>query len=155
MTSDFHDFSRISIGGFAALGNGRFPPGSADDDPLRTLARQGTICVMNADPSRLWTRGRVLGAVASSLLLVCFILPPTWELANRPCDLSPRCPAPIETGVVPILALLALYCLLVGYFISRIIDGGPQDRRTVTVAFLVALSLFGGVLWTMLQAAFW
>jgi hypothetical protein len=110
---------------------------------------------MNADPSRLWTRGRVLGAVASTLLLVCFILPPTWELATGPCDLSPRCPAPIETGVVPVLALLGLYCLLVGYFISRIIDHSPQDRRSVTVAFLVAVSVFGGFLWAMLNAAFW
>jgi len=110
---------------------------------------------MNGNLSRLWTRGRVLGAVGSALLLAYFIVPPVWDLANRPCDLSPTCPAPIETGVVPVLGIFSLYCLLVGFFISRIVDAGPQDRRTVTVVFLLALGLFGGFLWLMVHAAFW
>jgi len=109
---------------------------------------------MKGHPSRLWTRGRALGAVASALLLIYFIVPPMWDLANRSCDLSPTCPAPIERGVVPVLAIFSLYCLLVGFFIGRIVDQGPQDRRSVAVAFLLALSLFGGFLWLMVRAAF-
>jgi hypothetical protein len=106
-------------------------------------------------PSPLWTRGRAYGLAGGVVLLMWFILPAAWDLANRPCDLAPRCPAPIERGVVPVLVMAGLYCLLVGYFISRIIDGGPQDRRTAAAAFVLALILFGGFLWVMLRAAFW
>lgn len=60
-----------------------------------------------------------------------------------------------RTGVIPILVLAGSYCLLVGYFIRRIIDEGPQDRRTAAIAFALAMSLFGSILWFLLVAAFW
>jgi len=128
--------------------NVRFPP-------IADLRLSGHDRLMKGDASRLWTRGRVLGAIGSVLLLAYFIVPPIWDLANRPCDLSAICPAPIERGVVPVLGILSLYCLLVGFFISRIVDNGPQDRRTVAGVFLLALCVFGGFMWLMVRAAFW
>jgi hypothetical protein len=109
---------------------------------------------MRLAESQLWTRGRAYGFAGSMLLLLWFIVPAVSDLANRPCDLAPRCPAPIERGVLPVLVIAGLYCLLVGYFISHIIDQGPQDRRTALVAFVLALTLFGGFLWVMMHAAF-
>ena len=110
---------------------------------------------MRLNPVRLWTRGRTYGLVGSSLLLIYFVVPPIWALAKAPCGLAPTCPAPIEKGVVPALTLASFYCLLVGYFISRIIDQGLQGRRGEAGAFVLALGLFGGILWLMLHAAFW
>ena len=110
---------------------------------------------MKEPASHLWTRARVLGALGSALLLAFFILPPIWNLTNRPCDLSATCPAPIERGLVPVLGLLGSYCVLAGFFISRILDAGRQDRRTTALVFVLALAVFGGLLCLMIHAAFW
>lgn len=126
----------------------RFPP--IVDVRLR---HQNKFVRDNTSP--LWSRGCVVGAVASTLLLAYFIIPPVWQITHGPCDIAPTCPPPIARDVIFVLGVLGVYCLLAGFFIGRSVDRAAQEGRSTAVAFLVMLGLFGGLLWVMIQAAFW
>lgn len=105
---------------------------------------------------RYISRGRVYGLIASVLLIGYFVVPIIVDLAGRACAGPLICPANVETGVYGVLAVAAAISLLAGFLISREIGKYPTGSNgTAALIFAAMTAFFGGIVWVVLEAAFW
>jgi hypothetical protein len=115
------------------------------------------VADMNAMNAAHWMpRGRIYGAVASASLIGYFVVPPINDLAMRTCAGPLVCPTKVARGVYEVLAVAAVISLLAGLLISREIGKHPTGgNRTAGIIFAALTCFFGGIVWIILQAAFW
>ena len=105
---------------------------------------------------RSLTRGQLYGSVVALALVGYFIAPSAVELAGTPCSLWSFAVGGCEVGVRGIFRGAVIYCALVGYLLSRILDREPSvSSQAAPIVAASAAILFGLALWLGLRAAFW
>lgn len=73
--------------------------------------------------------GRICGGVAAFALLAVFVVQPQGDMPDNICGVLCFWQTNCIVGVQVLYRSAIVYCLLVGYLISRVIDGRPASRK--------------------------